>query len=111
LLNGLLSKEMFFEESIAAGSSKGLQFALPLLATLASLFSVAYSVRFIHKVFFGPPNDDLPRTPHEPKRMLVPGGLLVAACLLVGMFPATTVGPLLKTAGRSSGARPAVTRP
>jgi multicomponent K+:H+ antiporter subunit A len=101
LLNGFLSKEMFFEESITAGSSNGLQFALPLLATLASLFSVAYSVRFIHEVFFGAPSSDLPRTPHEPKLMLVPGALLVAACLLVGMFPAKTVGPLLETAGRA----------
>ena len=101
LLNGFLSKEMFFEESITAGSSNGLQFALPLLATLASLFSVAYSVRFIHEVFFGRPNDDLPRAPHEPKPMLVPGALLVVACLLVGMFPAATVGPLLETAGHA----------
>jgi multicomponent K+:H+ antiporter subunit A len=101
LLNGFLSKEMFFEESITAGSSNGLQFALPLLATLASLFSVAYSVRFILEVFFGPSSDDLPRTPQEPKRMLVPGALLVAACLLVGIFPARTVGPLLETAGHA----------
>jgi multicomponent K+:H+ antiporter subunit A len=101
LLNGFLSKEMFFEESITAGGSNGLQFALPLLATLASLFSVAYSVRFIREVFFGPPNDDLPRTPQEPKRMLVPGALLVVTCLLVGMFPAPTVGPLLESAGHA----------
>jgi multicomponent K+:H+ antiporter subunit A len=99
LLNGFLSKEMFFEESIAAGRSSGLQLGLPLLATLASVFSVAYSVRFIREVFFGRPNPDLPRMPHDPKLMLVPGALLVAACLLVGVVPAATVGPLLETAG------------
>ena len=33
--------------------------------------------------------------------MLVPGALLVVACLLVGMFPATTVGPMLETAGHA----------
>ena len=87
--------------SSRAGSSNGLRFALPLLATLASLFSVAYSVRFIYEVFFGRPNQDLPRTPHEPKPMLVPGALLVVACLLVGMFPASTVGPILATAGHA----------
>jgi multicomponent K+:H+ antiporter subunit A len=101
LLNGFLSKEMFFEESIVAGGTQGLQYALPALATVASMFSVAYSVRFIHEVFFGPPNTDLPRTPREPKPMLLPGAMLVAACLLVGIFPAHTVGPLLETAGRA----------
>lgn len=100
LLNGFLSKEMFFEVSLTAGSAD-LQLVLPAIATVAGLFSVAYSVRFIHEVFFGPPGDPLPRTPHEPTPMLVPGALLVAACLLVGIFPARTIGPLLESAGQS----------
>ncbi len=54
LLNGFLSKEMFFAEAIVAGESSGMRFTLPLVATLAGVFSVAYSVRFIHRVFFGP---------------------------------------------------------
>ena len=33
-------------------------------------FSVAYSLRFIATVFFGPPPVDLPKTPHEPVRWL-----------------------------------------
>src|SRR5690606_30233728 len=100
LLNGFLSKEMFFEESIIAGSTSGLRFTLPALATIAGVFSVAYSLRFIHQVFFGPPAEDLPRPPHEPTRgMLVPSALLVLACLLVGMFPTLTLGPFLETAG------------
>jgi multicomponent K+:H+ antiporter subunit A len=76
-----------------------LQFLLPTIATLWGLFSVAYSVRFIHEVFFGPPGEDLPRAPHDPKSMLVPAALLVSACVLVGMLPARTIGPLLRTAG------------
>jgi len=99
LLNGFLSKEMFFEESIALGGNAGLQILVPAIATLGGLFSVAYSLRFIHEVFFGPQAHDLPRVPHEPRRMLVPGGLLVLACVLVGIFPAWTVGPLLATGG------------
>ena len=88
LLNGFLSKEMFFAESIAAGSSNGLRFALPLLATLASMFSVAYSVRFIHEVFFGPSSaGSAAHAARADTRMLVPGALLVLACLLVGIFP------------------------
>ena len=68
LLNGFLSKEMFFAESIAAGSASGLRFTLPLVATLAGVFSVAYSMRLIHQVFFGPLSQDLPRQPREPTR-------------------------------------------
>ena len=98
LLNGFLSKEMFFEESIIAGSESGLRFTLPGLATLAGVFSVAYSVRFIHQVFFGPPATDLPRMPHEPTRgMILPSAVLVITCLLVGILPSRTLGPLLET--------------
>ncbi len=99
LLNGFLSKEMFFAESIAAGTASGLQFTLPAVATLAGVFSVAYSARFIHQVFFGPVSQNLPRRPHEPTRgMLLPSALLVIACLLVGMLPGQTIGPALATA-------------
>lgn len=99
LLNGFLSKEMFFAETIFAGQSLALRIGLPLAATIAGTFSVAYSLRFMHQVFFGPPAQDLPRTPHDPTRlMLLPSTLLVLACLLVGIFPEHTVGPFLRTA-------------
>jgi multicomponent K+:H+ antiporter subunit A len=102
LLNGFLSKEMFFAESLITGAATGLEFTLPAVATIAGIFSVAYSVRLIHQVFFGPPAQDLPRPPREPTRgMLVPSALLVVTCLLVGIFPMLTLGPLLETAARS----------
>jgi multicomponent K+:H+ antiporter subunit A len=99
LLNGFLSKEMFFAETIFAGEALPIRIGLPVAATLASVFSVAYSLRFIHRVFLGPPSTDLPRKPHEPTRwMLAPSILLVAACVLVGTLPAVTVGSYLETA-------------
>jgi multicomponent K+:H+ antiporter subunit A len=53
-------------------------------------------------VFFGPDPVDCPRTPHEPSRwMRFPIELLVLACVVVGIFPARTVGPLLDIATRS----------
>ena len=56
---------------------------------MAGMFSVAYSLRFIHDVFFGPPPADLPREPHEPPHwMRVPVEFLVLACLVVGILPA-----------------------
>jgi len=102
LLNGFLSKEMFFAESLVTGAATGLEFTLPAVATIAGIFSVAYSLRLIHQVFFGPVAEDLPRPPREPTRgMLLPSALLVVTCLLVGMLPMRTLGPLLETAARS----------
>ena len=101
LLNGFLSKEMFFAETVELGLPGGLRWALPLAATLAGVFTVAYSARFVHDVFFGPPPVDLDRTPHEPPVwMKMPVAVLVAICLLVGLAPETTVRPLLDGAAR-----------
>jgi len=102
LLNGFLSKEMFFAETIVAGQGVGAWAILPILATIAGMFSVAYSLRFIHKIFFGTPATDPQRAAHDPRRwMLVPSALLVVACLLVGILPAQTVGPVLAIATHS----------
>src|SRR5690606_31810928 len=103
LLNGFLSKEMFFTEALTATAPlQGLEAILPYAATLYGMFSVAYSLRFIHGAFFGPPPVDLPRTPHEPPHwMRFPVELLVLACLVVGILPAITVGPFLDAAAQS----------
>jgi multicomponent K+:H+ antiporter subunit A len=99
LLNGFLSKEMFFAEAmqISAGHVGG--WLLPALVTLAGALAVAYSLRFIHDVFFNGEPVDLPKTPHEPPRwMKVPVEILVVLCLVVGIAPAFTVAPLLAVA-------------
>lgn len=99
LLNGFLSKEMFFAETVFINSTAWVEAALPVIATIAGTFSVAYSLRFTVDVFFGKPAEDLPHTPHEPPRwMRAPVELLVFTCLLVGIFPAQMVGPLLAAA-------------
>jgi multicomponent K+:H+ antiporter subunit A len=99
LLNGFLSKEMFFTETLHQSMLGSLSWLIPLLATLGAAFSVAYSLRFIHDVFFNGEPIDLPKTPKEPPRyMKVPVEILVALCLLVGMFPAYIVGDLLRIA-------------
>ena len=51
---------------------------MPVAATLAGIFTVAYSTRFVHDVFFGAPPQGLPKVPHEPPRwMKVPIEFLV----------------------------------
>ena len=102
LLNGFLSKEMFFAETIEIHDNSLVDQALPYIVTLASMFTVAYSLRFIRDVFFGPAPTDLPRTPHEPPFLMrLPVELLVLACLVVGMLPSVTVGPALDAAVRA----------
>ncbi|MGB3540798.1 MAG: monovalent cation/H+ antiporter subunit A [Mesorhizobium sp.] len=99
LLNGFLSKEMFFAEAAATHQASILDTAAPYAAVLGSAFAVAYSIRFIHGVFFGPPPSDLPREPHEaPFLMRFPMQLLVLACLVVGIVPGLTIGPFLHVA-------------
>ncbi|MFP5401166.1 MAG: monovalent cation/H+ antiporter subunit A [Gammaproteobacteria bacterium] len=96
LLNGFLSKEMFFAETIHVGGDRN--WWMSYAAVAMGMFSVAYSLRFI-SIFFGPPAQDLPRDPHEPPRwMRFPVELLVLACLVVGIAPGISIEPVLNIA-------------
>ena len=102
LLNGFISKEMFFTEAVFVSGEGPISYALPIAAVIASMFSVTYALRFITQVFFGPPTTDLPQKPHEPpKLMLIPSALLVLTCLVIGIAPGVTVGPVLRMATQS----------
>ena len=99
LLNGFLSKEMFFEETLAAGRGAAAASLPAIVAVVATTFSVVYSLRFAGGVFFGAAPSDLPRTPQEPPVwMVAPIGLLALLCIVVGVLPAVTVGPSLQRA-------------
>ncbi|HZF67110.1 MAG TPA: hydrogen gas-evolving membrane-bound hydrogenase subunit E, partial [Gemmatirosa sp.] len=103
LLNGFLSKEMFFAEALAVGHPGGLQWLAPAAALLYGALSVGYSARFVMEVFFNADGVPLPRAPHEPPRfMRLPVELLVGLCILVGVAPALLVGPLLAAATRDA---------
>ena len=100
LANGFLSKEMFFNEAVAGESRSGWGLLLPVGATLGGVFAVAYSLRFIHDVFFNGSPRGMPNpAPHEPPLfMKAPVTLLVLVCVAVGIFPAATFGPLVQVA-------------
>jgi len=103
LLNGFLSKEMFFTEAVNRDLGTALNWLLPAGATLAGIFSVAYSARFIHDVFFNGEPKGLPKTPHEPPRfMRLPVEILVVLCVLVGLFPALLIGPVLAVGAQAA---------
>jgi len=102
LLNGFISKEMFFQETIDLTALGYVGYGLPAAAVLAGIGSVAYSARFVHDVFFNGEPVGLDRTPHEPPRwMKVPIEFLVVLIIAVGVAPAYTVGPVLDVVARS----------
>src|SRR5690606_28124040 len=99
LLNGFLSKEMFFAETVFLSSYPWVELGLPIVATIAAVFAVVYSLRFGYDIFFGEPSTDLPRQPEEPPRwMRTPIQVLVLTCLVVGIVPAVSIGPSLAAA-------------
>ncbi|TXH78899.1 monovalent cation/H+ antiporter subunit A, partial [Thauera aminoaromatica] len=100
LLNGFISKEMFFTEAVFVTATPLFERLLPIVATVAGMFSVVYSLRFTADVFFGPDTcATLPKRPHEPPHwMRVPIEVLVLACLLVGVAPQWAVQDILNAA-------------
>ncbi len=134
LTNGFLSKEMFFTEAVV-GTAGIWSWLVPAAVTLAGIFSVGYSLRFVHDTYFngaygevpkpraGPPQARLSPSggeghgtgsagglvphPHEPPLgMKLPAMLLVSLCVLVGLLPAITFGPLVDVAATAMVARP-----
>jgi multicomponent K+:H+ antiporter subunit A len=107
LLNGFISKEMFFAESLAA-QDQGLRWVEPAAAVIAGALAVGYSLRFIMEVFFNDEGRAHPKTPHEaPLFMRLPAALLALACLAVGVAPALFVtGPLSAAVGATLQAPP-----
>lgn len=99
LTNGFLSKEMLFTEAVV-GTSGLYAWLVPVLVTLAGVFSVAYSLRFVHDTYFNGALGDVPnKHPHEPPLgMKLPAILLVVLCMAVGLLPAITFGPLVHVA-------------
>jgi multicomponent K+:H+ antiporter subunit A len=103
LFNGFLSKEMMLEEAshtVWAGS----HYAVPVLATLGALLSVAYSFRFIKHVFLGPVRDDYPSKPHDPPFGLwAAPAFLVVLVILIGVMPFLAEGIVTAAASAVTG--------
>jgi NADH:ubiquinone oxidoreductase subunit 5 (subunit L)/multisubunit Na+/H+ antiporter MnhA subunit len=104
LLNGFLSKELFYEATASiAEQAGGAAWLWPLLAVGGSIFTFVYSLEVFHGIFFSrrqeliktvlpeelPEVDLAAKEPHDPGwGMLGPAALLALACVAVGMWPA-----------------------
>lgn len=101
LLNGFLSKEMFFAQALEIEGDGAMRTFITVAAFLFATFGVAYSLRFVYDTFLGSGPREVTQDVHEPPLfMRVPVAVLVVACVAVGVAPQWTVGPLLATAAR-----------
>lgn len=104
LFNGFLSKEMMLEEASHTYWA-GSVYAVPVMATIGALLSVAYSFRFIKHVFLGPIRDDYPAKPHDPPFGLwAAPALLVVLVVLIGVMPFLAEGIVTAAASAVTGA-------
>jgi len=104
LTNGFISKEMFFTE-LLANLSGSVMFIAAIMATLAGIFAVMYSIRLVHGVFFdGAIGSQVPnKAAHEPPiGMHLPAIILAILCILIGIFPALLAGDLVNSVTRAS---------
>lgn len=100
-LNGFLSKEMALEEA-AHTVWAGAAWAVPLVATLGAMFSVAYAFRFVGGVFLGPEKPALKDVHEAGLGLWLPPAILVALVALIGFAPMTSAGWLVELAASAA---------
>ncbi|OIM98195.1 monovalent cation/H+ antiporter subunit A [Idiomarina sp. MD25a] len=97
--NGFMSKELFLDQALNQHLFGGLSWFVPMLATVGAALSVAYSIRFIHDVFFNGDYKELPKHPHDPPKMMaLPVLVLAALCIIIGLIPMLSVSGILNQA-------------
>ncbi|RUO72837.1 monovalent cation/H+ antiporter subunit A [Idiomarina seosinensis] len=105
--NGFMSKELFLDQAVQQHLFGGLSWFVPILATVGAALSVAYSIRFIHDVFFNGDYKELPKKPHDPPRMMsAPVALLAGLCVIIGLAPMATVSGIINQAASAVTAIP-----
>ncbi|QTP59368.1 monovalent cation/H+ antiporter subunit A [Billgrantia antri] len=104
LMSGYLSKKMLFSESLLVATPAWATLVIPVWVTLAGLFSVAYSIRIFHNVYFNGRPVDLPVWPPREPRLtaLTPIALLTLATLYVGLAPTGLYAHLVHPAFEAS---------
>lgn len=87
--NGFISKEMMLEQTLHTEWYSN-PWIVAVLATVGTMFSAAYSFRYIAHVFLGPKRESYPHSPHDPGPGLwLSPAFLVTLVVVIGLFPAT----------------------
>ncbi|MFC7372710.1 Na+/H+ antiporter subunit A [Fictibacillus iocasae] len=104
ILNGFLSKEMFFTSSLNISQTTEIASAFtqvaPYLAVFGSIFTFVYSMYLAFGTFTGKTRlEELPKKPHEaPLGMLAAPAVLVLFVVVIGLLPNLISRPLLAPA-------------
>ena len=98
---GFISKWYLVLAAIAAG-----QWWLAALVVATSLIAVAYVWRFVEAAYLSAPGERTPAAGEIPPAMLLPGWLLVGACLWFGLDTSYTVGGASRAAQLLLGGAP-----
>ncbi|WP_323192043.1 hydrogen gas-evolving membrane-bound hydrogenase subunit E [Halostella sp. PRR32] len=102
--NGFYSKELLFEAAYEAGhSAGGLAWAYPVVAVLASVLTVVYSLRFL-SIFFGDRPSGLPSVHRAPVALVGPPAVLAALAAVVSVTPETAVDVVVQAAADATAA-------
>jgi multicomponent Na+:H+ antiporter subunit A len=105
--NGFYSKELLFEAAYEAGHELGgLGWLFPVAATVASVFTFLYSIRFL-AMFFGEKPDALGAVPRPTATLLAPAALLAAVAGAVGLAPWLAEELIVGSAMTATGGDPA----
>ncbi len=105
--NGFYSKEIFFEATWeAAVHHGGFAWLYPATATLASVFTVVYSLRFL-AMFWGDRPADLPPVHPPPIVLLIPPAVLGLAVVVTSVAPSLAVESVVQSAVDATAVGPA----
>jgi multicomponent Na+:H+ antiporter subunit A len=99
--NGFMSKELLFESAWhAATHLGGFAWMMPVVAVFGSVFTFAYSIKFI-SLFFGEKNKELGHIHKPPIQMLLPPIWLMLGVLAVTVMPQTFVNMIVQSVTES----------
>ncbi len=88
-LNGFSSKWVIFQACFQSGHP-----LLGISAMVGSLLTLATILKFVHAAFLGTPSEAASEAREAPWVMLLPMGAMVAASIIVGIFPGLLLVPV-----------------
>ena len=107
VFGGFISKEMFYESTLHIPFVDA-YYLMPFVAVVASLFTFAYSFKYLIWAFFYQSPEPPPRHPHEASLLgLASPAILVTIVILLGIVPSLFSHSLLEPAATAVTGRPA----
>jgi len=94
---GFTSKLMIFLGAVSQGSASiSAELILALVALISTVLTIGYTLYTMRRIFYGPLPDSLKDVKEAPTMMTLPMLFLCALSIILGIYPAVIVDPLLK---------------